>query len=389
MCSSDLIRSYCTRISVKVNLCGPTFEEARWIMLEDINFEHLLDVLTTIDPTSDIVWEICASFLQHLIWHKNRLVVLGPKIEGLPDGHRSKPKCLFGLSQLFYLVGNQVECKRLLTLTLRLWKEQGNDYEAARTLSQLSSTNRLLGLPKEAIRQAREALEICERLSTTEKEALGIHGELDAERAGCLDGLALSLREDGQLDAAEEAGSRAITLLPEEGEEVQVCAAHLALGNVYRSKGEVKEAVHHFIIARRIASSFGWHDRLFWIDLSMAELCLDKGEFDSANICVGQAKSHTTNNTCNLGIAMELQAMIWCKQGRFEEARSEVLRVAEIYEPLGITKGAEACRKLAQKIQQELDCSIDSDQSASNCEFFQIMLFPTRIDFSFKARGTG
>ena len=382
------IRSYCTRILVKINVCGPTFEETRWIVSEDINVEHLLDVFTTIDPSSDILWEICASFMQHLIWHKNRLVVLGPKIEGLPDDHRSKPKCLFGLSLLFHLAGNHAECKRLLNLTLRLWRERGNDYEAARTLRQLSSTNRLMGLPKEGIRLAREALEICERLGTAEEEALGVHEELGAEKASCLGTLAVSLRDDGQLDAAEEAGSRAIKLLPEKGQEFEVCAAHLHLGIVYRSKGKAKEAVHHFMVALRIASSFGWHGRLFWIHLSMAELCVDKGELGGANACVRYAKSHTTDNTSNLVIAMQLQTLIWCKQGRFEEARSETLRIVKLYEALGIMGEAERYRTLAQRMQQVLDRPVDSDQPASNCELFQMMLFPARIYFPFKAQGT-
>ena len=375
------IRSYCTRVLVKVDPCGPTFEEARWIVSEDINVEHLLDVFTTIEPSLVVLWEICAGFLQHLIWHKNRLVVLGPKIEGLPDDHRFKPECLFKLSRLSYLVGNHAECKRLLTLTLGLWREQGNDYEAARTLRQLSSTDRLTGLHKEGIRQAKEALEICERLCDVAKEALeicerlgttekvlGIYERLGTNQAACLNALALSLREDGQLDAAEEAGSRAISLLPKKGQEVQVCEVHLTLGNVYRSKGETKKAIHHFGVALGIASSFGWGDRLFWIYHSMGGLCLDEGGFDGANVYVERAKSHTANNTCNLGIAMELQAVVWCEQCRFEEARSEALRAADLYEALGIARSAEMCRTFAQVIQQTLDRPVVSRRSVTNCE---------------------
>jgi hypothetical protein len=42
---------------------------------------------------------------------------------------------------------------------------------------------------------------------------------------------------------------------------------------------------------------------------------------------------------------MELQAAVWYKQGRFEEARSEVLRAVGIYEKLGAAKDVEDCRK--------------------------------------------
>ena len=97
--SAPLLRStkerYFSRLSVDVEPGRPGFEEARWITSEDVNAEHLLDVFTTIDATSGDVWGACADFAKHLSWHKPRLVILGPKIETLPDDHPSKPECLF------------------------------------------------------------------------------------------------------------------------------------------------------------------------------------------------------------------------------------------------------------------------------------------------------
>ena len=78
-------------------------------MLEDVNVEHLLNVFTSIDTNSVIAWDVCACFMRHLYWHKKRLVVLGPKIECLPDDHHSKPRCLLQLSRLFQSVGNYME----------------------------------------------------------------------------------------------------------------------------------------------------------------------------------------------------------------------------------------------------------------------------------------
>ena len=65
---------------------------------------------------------------------------------------------------------------------------------------------------------------------------------------------------------------------------------------------------------------------------------------------------------------MELQAVVWYRQQRLEEARTEALRAADVYEKLGAAKGTEACRILVQQIQKDLDSPVASGESAFNCE---------------------
>jgi len=138
---------YFARMSASTNLNDPDFAKTQWIMSEDINVEHLLGVFTTIDGDSEGVWRACACFMWHLYLHKRRLVILKSRIEGLPDGHGSKPECLFGLSLLFNAVGNEVERKRLLTWALRLERERGSHYQVTRAPRNLAESNRLLDLP--------------------------------------------------------------------------------------------------------------------------------------------------------------------------------------------------------------------------------------------------
>jgi len=344
--SSSLLRTtkkrYFHRLSASFNPdSNPNFGETRWITSEDVNVEHLLDIFTSIDANSDKVWEACTNFMKHLYWHKPRLVVLGPKIEGLPDDHRSKPRCLFDLSRLFERVGNQVERKRLLTHTLQLWREWGDYRCVALILRRLSDANRSMGLREEGIQQAKKALEIFERLGDT------------VEQAYCLKVLAWLLWEDKQLDAAGEAASRSINLLPDKGERFSVCESHHLLGNIYRSKGEREKAISHFEVALGIASSFNWHGQLFWIHHSLAQLFLGEDRFDDAHTHIEQAKSHTANNTYYLGRAMELQARVWYKQRRLEEARSEALRAADVYEKLGAAQDLKSCRRLLRRTEDE------------------------------------
>ena len=148
---------YFARLSVTITPRKPNFGETQWITSEDVNVEHLLAIFTTVDG-SDLVWSACASFLKHLIWHKNRLTILKPKVEGLPDDSHFKQE-YFLLSQLFGLFGNQVERKQLLFCVLGLWREQGSgDQVALVLLIVLSETDQLSGRFKGGNRTAERGI---------------------------------------------------------------------------------------------------------------------------------------------------------------------------------------------------------------------------------------
>ena len=330
---------YFIRMSVSLDPNEPLFRESRWIVAEDVDVEHLLDIFTSTDANPEEVWSACAKFIQHLYWHKPRRTVLGQKIEDLPDNHRSKPGCLYQLTELFRSAGSYAKQKRLLNHTMELHRENGDDYRIARMLRELSDVNRELGLRKEGIQQAREALEICQRLSLT------------VDQVWCLNSLAFLLCEDKQLDASKEAVSHAIDLLPEEGHEYLVCQSQRILGGIYRSKGEREKAIHHFEAALTIASSFNWHDHLFWSNFTLAVLFLDEGAFDGANAHIEQARSHAVGHTYYLGCVMRRQATIWSRQRRLNEAKFEMLGALETHEKLGAARDVEDCRALLQEIE--------------------------------------
>ena len=231
---------YITRLSAYILPDMPGFEESRWIISEDVNVEHLLDVFTSIDKDSEDVWDACTNFINHLHWHKPQLVMLGSKIEALSDNHPSKAKYLNHLSLLFVSVGNWVESKRLLNHSLKLQRERGNDSQVAEILMYLSDTNRGVGLLKEGIHQAEEASEIWGRLGNTAAQIVGLIS------------LAWLLHSDKQFDAAEEVALRVVDFLGThslvyQGHSIQslVCQGHRVLGDVY----SISKRVDHFFHA--------------------------------------------------------------------------------------------------------------------------------------------
>ena len=331
---------YFTRLLVVVDPGKPMFEEARWIVSEDINVEHLLDVFISIDPDAGDIRDVCFRFMRHLYWHKPRQTILRSKIEALPDDHRSKPKCLCGLSQLFAGVGNHTERKRLLTHALELERRREDNSGVAYTLQELSNVNWLLDLYKEGIGQAKEALEICERIGDKEGAAQSLNQ------------LARLLLDDQQLDAAENAAFRAVGLISEPGQEHNACELHRVLGKIHKSKGEKQKAIHHLNTALGIASPFNWHGQQFWIHYELANLFRRADEFDDANTHIERAKSHTIGDSYSLGCLKWMQALVWCGQRRLGDAKSEALHALEIFEELGSAKDAGNCKKLLLIVEQ-------------------------------------
>ena len=303
-----------------------------------MNVEHLLEVFTSIDPNSKNVWDACTGFTCHLYWHKPRLITLGSKIEALPGNHPSKAECLENLSWLLNRAGNRVERKRILTHALKFQREWGDDKEVARTLKSLSDTNRLVGLRKEGIQQAKEASEIFERLGDT------------VGQAWSLITLAWVLYGDRQLGAAEEAASRGIDLLPERGQQILVCRGHRILGDIHRSKREKEKAIHHFEVALGIASSLDLVHQLFWVHFRLAALFSEEGRLDDAYAHAEHAKSHTVNDPYNLARVMGLQASYLVKQHRSKEAKSEALHALDLFEKIGATDDVEETRRLLRQI---------------------------------------
>ena len=327
------------------------FEESRWITTEDVYVEHLLNVFTSLDTDVDGIWAACADFMTHLHRHKPRPTVLGPRIEGLSDDHRSKTRCLFWLSELFGSLGNDVDRKRVLTRALELERGRGDDGRVARVLIKLADTNRMLRFSDEGIQQSKEALEICERLGDAEGQAKSWH---------CLGFLLL---DDNQLGAAEEAEWHAIKPFQDQGREYWVCESHRVLGRIYHFKGEGGKSIQHFEAAIAIASRSNWHDQLFWAHYSLARLYKDSDEWENAQSHIDQAKSHAVEDAYNLGRAMDLQAEIWYYQGQLEEAKAEILRALDTFEKLGATHDGSVCRNTLRTIELEIQPLGDSDPS--------------------------
>ena len=206
---------------------------------------------------------------------------------------------------------------------------------------ELGMANSHLGLFKEGIYQAKEALETFERIGDVGKQVLSLLV------------LAVALLYDNQFDAAEEVVSHAFQLLPEKGEEYLVCKSHFALGDICRYKGEREKAIHHFKTVLDYGSRFEWDDQSFLAHYFLALLYYQEDKFDNSLTHVEQAKLHAANDAQWVGLGVELQARVYYRQHKFEEAIFEALHAVEILEKLGDQASAERCRALLKIIEEE------------------------------------
>ena len=340
---------YFTRLSIDADPDSPGSGEARWVVSEDVNIEHLLDVFTSIDPNSGDFWDACYHFMIHLYWNKPRQTTLRPKIEALADDHPSKPKCSFQLAQLFGEAGKYVEQKQLMTHTLELERRRKNDAQVAAILRGLSNASRLQHLYSDGMQQAKEALEISERIGDT----IG--------QAWSLNYLAYASFEGQRPNAAKDAASRAIDLITEKRQEYLLSLLHRILGRIFHSKGEKEEAIHHFETALGIAFPFNWHDTLFWTHYCLAKLFDDEDEWEDASAHMGRAKSHAVDGAMQyeLGRATRMQATILYQQLRLEDAKSEALLSLEIFEKLGAVEAAKNSKNLLELIEQAMEEQVE------------------------------
>jgi len=79
---------------------------------------------------------------------------------------------------------------------------------------------------------------------------------------------------------------------------------------------------------------------------------------------------------------MELQAYFWYQQDKLEQAKSEALRAVDIYEKLGAAQDVEGCRQLLQRIDEELNSSVASDESDDYGKLLETVLFVVSINSS-------
>ena len=339
---------YFTRLSVPVDANDPGFGESLWVISEDVNIEHLFNVFIPIDVNLERIWRTCANFLDHLRWHKPRLTTLGPKIEALPDDHPDKPGCLFRISRLFDATGNLLERKRLLTALLELCQNQGHLHWIAAILVDLSEINGAAGFHEDGIWEVTKALEIYERMGSTNFQAYGLIR------------LALLLHKGGQLDAAEETLSRAIALA--ENDQFLLNQCHYFLGDMHHSEGNWEKAIEHFEISLRIASSHNRHHDAFSSHRGLAMVFCRIGRFADANSHAEWARPYTANFPIDSAELKGLQATIWVFQGRLEEAELQYLCAIDALEELGATQLAEEFRVCIEVLREPSESQLPTTQ---------------------------
>ena len=78
---------------------------------------------------------------------------------------------------------------------------------------------------------------------------------------------------------------------------------------------------------------------------------------------------------------IQVQAEMWYEEGRFEEAKGEALRAADLFETLGDTMELELSRELLFDINQAIGESAAPRKSGFKGELLETVVPPTAVDY--------
>ena len=154
-----------------------------------------------------------------------------------------------------------------------------------------------------------------------------------------------------------------------------------------KSRARDEKAIYHYELALGIASTFHWRPYLSQIHALLAQLFLDEGRFEDADVRIEQAKSQALGNAHSLGSVVLLQALIWYGQRRFEDAAPEALHAQDIFGRLGNARCLEASRNILRGIEEAMKSPPPSGKSDTNGELPEAIASPVPVNPSFSAHG--
>ena len=312
-------------------------------MSEDINAEHLLDTFVSTYTESVDIWRACHRFLNRLAECKPRPVILGPRIDILPETHPFKADCVCALATLFGVLGDFFAARRLHLHELRLWDRRGSELNGAIALTRLADANRLLGNTREGISQAEEALRVFERL------------EDKCWQGHCLKIIAWAWIDGRQLGGALRCVDRLFILLRNGGDKGLLRSCGRILATISVQMGNLSDAKEILEGTLEVPFLLGDAHSRFWIIYRLAEVYFGLGDLDGVGRQVSNMKSlaQASHDQYLLGRAIELQAKVWLRVGRFAEARSEALLALVAYGKAGNARNQEKCGELLKCIEME------------------------------------
>jgi hypothetical protein len=205
---------------------------------------------------------------------------------------------------------------------LTLERERQNNERVAFILVELSNVNRVLGLHKEGIQRAKEALEIYERLGDT----IGQASVWISSLFRCIQTDSSTLQK--RPDSAQSNFSR------RKAKNISSVNPIALLANIYL-QGREREGHSPLRDGPRNRFFFQLARSPVLDSLRPRAAVSRSKQVRRRTHHIEQAKSHVVNDAYLLGRAVEFQALIRYGQRRLKEARSEASHAIEIFEKLG------------------------------------------------------
>ena len=143
----------------------------------------------------------------------------------------------------------------------------------------------------------------------------------------------------------------------------------------------MEAAISHHEKAIRVASSLGLQESQASIRFCLVKLLLEDGRLNDAQVHLESLKLDTANDVFHLSLTTVIQVCIWHRHGKFEEAESEVSRVFDVCQKVGVPVDVlERWKIFLWGVEKKVNKLVNSGQSDDDSELLGTMLLPVSID---------
>ncbi|MEH0155235.1 tetratricopeptide repeat protein [Limibacter armeniacum] len=262
------------------------------------------------------------------------------------SNNERKAKVYNLLGTVHFLKGKYVDATNYFIKALYLYEEEGKTFEAISQKNNLGLVYERRGEFQEALKYFVEIVEGVEALP--EKQKNTVLSSVYLNLGSCFDGL-------DKLNDALKYYEKVLKLTDAKNFITNKAKALNNIGNIYLKKEEEDKAYSYFKRSLKAKEGLGTDYSVLNSLMSLSKYCIDNNKFEEAKEYLDQALEigHHLNSPSFLKQIHELYYRFYKRQGKFEEALSQLEKLLVYADEVAKSESEEKIKNLVSDYQQE------------------------------------